>query len=399
MSLTLNKTSLDQLFPAHIQIDKQACILTLGPSLQRHLTEDAIGKNIGTLFSIEFPQKLSRQSSNNEIRDTILTGRGLGEGLALRGGVMKSDKGYIFLLGHAFSKLEAVKPRELNFSDFSPTDDSIDLFIISKFHEVLLNETRVMSQEVTQKKRLAEAASLAKTQFLANMSHEIRTPMNGVLGMAQVMANLDLPPKQREIIETILKSGETLMEILNDILEISRIESGKLSLHPADVNVCESITRAVECHRNKANQKGLSLTLNFAEECSEKIIIDGLRLEQCLSNLVANAIKFTDKGAVSIYVTSEYFKTFQRTTIKVSDTGIGIAKESQAELFEPFTQADNSKTREYGGSGLGLSISKKFANLMGGDIKIQSEPGKGSVFTLTFDANRAEMTSAMSDVA
>ncbi|WP_416878422.1 sensor histidine kinase [Litorimonas sp.] len=399
MSLTLDKTRLDQLFPAHIEIDRTARISGLGPSLQHHLTEAAFGEKLQNLFKIDFPRKLSLQEKEKDIREAVLTGQGLGEGLALRGGVMRTGQGFIFLLGHAFCEIEGRTPRELNFSDFSLTDSSIDLLFISKFHKVLLNETRAMSQEVTQKKRLAEAASLAKSQFLANMSHEIRTPMNGVLGMAQVMANFDLPPKQRKILDMILRSGETLMEIVKDILELSKIESGKLSLNFKDENISDLIRRTVEFHRDHAIQKNISLDLEFAEDCPEFVSIDALRLGQCLSNLVSNALKFTEKGSVSLHVSSEEYEGFHRFTIRVTDTGIGIAKEAQAELFEPFTQANSSKTREYGGSGLGLSISRKIARMMDGDIKIKSESGKGSTFTLTFDANNPERSGALAYVA
>ncbi len=397
--LTLDKTRLDQLFPAYIEIDKAAHILRLGPSLQHHLGEAAHGKKLQSFFKISFPRKLAFQGKEKAIREVVLTGRGLGEGLALRGGVMRTEEGFIILLGHALCEIEGVTPRELNFSDFSPADSSIDLLFISKFHKVLLNEMRQMSEEVTQKKRLAEAANLAKSQFLANMSHEIRTPMNGVLGMAQVMANFDLPPKQRKILDTILRLGETLMEIVKDILDLSKIESGKLCLNPKDEDICELICRTVEFHRDHADQKNISLDLKFAEDCPEIVSIDALRLGQCLSNLVSNALKFTEKGSVSLHVSSEGYEAFHRFTVKIKDTGIGIAKETQAELFEPFTQADSSKTREYGGSGLGLSISRKIARMMDGDVKLQSEPQKGSTFTLIFDANHPERSGALAYVA
>lgn len=399
MSLFLNKTRLDQLYPAHIQIDEQARILTLGPSLERHLTGEVIGKSLKSLFKAEFPQKISLKKENSDIRETILTGRGLAEGLSLRGGVLKSETGYLFLLGHACYESETAQLRELNFSDFAPTDSSIDLLFVSKFHKVLLKESRDMSQEVTKKKALAEAASVAKTQFLANMSHEIRTPMNGLMGMTQVLSNSDMPVEQREIVDIILESGEALMAILNDVLDISKIESGRMSLNPQIENINEIVLRAVELHRDTAERKSLDLTMDIDEKCPGKVYVDGLRLGQCLSNLVSNAIKFTQSGSVSVRATSERFNSFYRFKIEVTDTGIGIAKGAQDKVFEPFTQADGSTTRPFGGNGLGLSISKKFANMMGGDISIESELEKGSTFILVFEATAVETKKALSQVA
>lgn len=399
MSLWLDTSKLDQLFPAHIEIDKIGQVVSLGPSLQKHLAEDAIGKPLNQLFRIEFPSKIVSQKTKKGLREIVLTGQRRAKGINLRGSVTDSKIGYIFLLGHSLSDSENADARELGFDDFSPTDSSVDFLFVSKFHKILLNETRALSQDVTQKKVLAEAASMAKSQFLANMSHEIRTPMNGMLGMAQILSNSDLTAKQRELIDIILKSGESLLEILNSILDISKIESGRMTLDRRDENILDVISRTVELHRPMAYEKGLSLSLSFAENCPQIVYIDGLRLGQCFSNLISNAIKFTEKGSVSVHVSFEETGSFYRFKSTITDTGIGISKSVQERLFEPFTQADNSTTRRFGGSGLGLSIARRFAKMMRGNILIESVPGKGSIFTLTFEARSPESIEALSHVA
>lgn len=399
MGVFLNQDKLDRLFPAHIEIDKAGAISGLGPSLKRHISLEPIGKPLNSIFRVNFPQKISSSGKGGTIREIVMSGKGIAEEIFLRGSVINSQNGYLLLLGHVPSEGKNNKARDLIFSDFAPTDSSVDLLFVSRFHKVLLEETRNMSQEITKKKALAEAANVAKSQFLANMSHEIRTPMNGVLGMAQVMKSFDMPPEQKEIVNIILKSGEALMGILNDVLDISKIESGRLTLNPQDENVMKVLSEAVDLHRASADAKGLSLTLEVDRACPESIHIDGLRLGQCVSNLISNAIKFTETGSVSVQVSSEKQSRSDTLKIKVIDTGIGIEKEVQPKLFEPFTQADGSTTRRYGGSGLGLSIARKFARMMDGDIVIDSEPGKGATFTMSFDAKRPQDMQKLSYVA
>ena len=264
---------------------------------------------------------------------------------------------------------------------------------------MLLDETRKLSHDVTHKKVMAEAANVAKSQFLANMSHEIRTPMNGMLGMAQVLANSDLTQKQKDLVKIMLKSGESLLGILDNILDISKIESGRVTLDQRDENIQEIISRVVDLYRAAAEQKGLSLSLSFADSCPEVVNIDGLRLSQCFSNLISNAIKFTEEGSVSVHVSCEKNGSIYRFRSTISDTGIGITKSVQNKLFEPFTQADNSMTRRFGGSGLGLTIAQKFVKMMRGNIEIESTPGKGSIFTITFEARTPESMETLSYVA
>jgi signal transduction histidine kinase/ActR/RegA family two-component response regulator len=236
----------------------------------------------------------------------------------------------------------------------------------------------------------AEAANASKSSFLANMSHEIRTPLNGVLGMAQAMEAEDLSPVSREMLATIRDSGATLMAILNDVLDLSKIEAGKLDIAPIDGDLVHSLSRLRKLFQPKADEKHLTLSLECGDIPS-RLCFDPVRVRQCVSNLVSNAVKFTSRGAVRIVVGASPEKDGQRlVTISVIDQGIGISPEAMANLFESFSQADTSTTRNFGGTGLGLVISRRLARLMGGDITVTSEPGKGSTFKLTFTARAAQ---------
>jgi len=254
-----------------------------------------------------------------------------------------------------------------------------------------LHKAHQTAQAARHAQATAEAASRAKSEFLANMSHEIRTPMNGVIGMTSLLLGTGLAEKQRHYAETIQTSGRALLTILNDILDLSKIESQKLNLVEEPFDPRSVIEGVCELMASTASEKDLGLEV-FVEEGSPDIVHgDGQRTSQILLNLVSNAIKFTQAGVVSISFSTEPTDE-GRVLLRfaVRDTGIGIAADQQSEIFQPFTQADASTTRIFGGTGLGLAICKRLCEQMGGDIWLESEEGKGSTFTFTILCSQGE---------
>ena len=262
------------------------------------------------------------------------------------------------------------------------------------FHDALDRSIRLalhmrnMAEQLDKARQGAEAASAAKSQFLATMSHEIRTPLNGVLGMAQVLLMPGLSEAERlEYARTILNSGQTLLTLLNDILDLSKVEAGKFELKPSTFKPEQLIAETAALFADLAHEKGLAIATAWQGPASPRYHSDPNRLRQMLSNFTNNAIKFTAQGAIRIEA-AEVERDGAEAILEfsVTDTGIGIPADKRQLLFQPFSQVDGSNTRQFGGTGLGLSIVRSLAQLMGGDVGVESEPGRGSRFSFRIRA-------------
>jgi PAS domain S-box-containing protein len=292
---------------------------------------------------------------------------------------------YVKKSGKAFPVSEIVMPR------FDHQGDFVGILTIARD----ITDRKRVEQELKLQTQKALEASRLKSEFLANMSHEIRTPLNAIMGFAQLLEDdpeNPLTDTQREFLRYILSGGESLLAIINDILDLSKIEAGKITLENIECSLKEIISELYKMFKQRADEKGIDLRISYGEDISDKILSDPTRLRQILLNLTGNAIKFTDKGYVEIGVQKgnnypDYFEFYVR------DTGIGIPQEKVQSIFKPFEQADGSMTRKYGGTGLGLTVANRLISLMGGEINVISELGKGSTFYFHIPYKPVEGTS------
>ena len=351
-----------------ITIDEQGIIQSFNPSAERlfgYAEEEAIGQNVDILMPSPY-----REAHDSYIANYLHTGETKIIGIG-REALARRRDGTTFPIDLAVSEVYLGKQRV--------------------FTGIIRNitERKDAEEALHNAKEEAEAANLAKTEFLSSMSHEIRTPMNAIIGVADLLRETSLTPEQQTYVQMFASAGDNLLNIINDILDISKVEAGQLDLAEIDFNLHEVVEKVCEVMALYANEKGLELTCHVAPDVQKSLIGDPTRLRQVLINLIGNAVKFTEKGDIFVEVNKhnqgakdDLANDFE-VIVSVKDTGIGIPPEKVEVIFDRFTQVDSSTTRKLGGTGLGLTISKQLVEMMGGRIWVESEQGQGSTFYFT----------------
>lgn len=385
MTLELSEQELDKLFPAHIRVDCSGRILRLGPSLSSRLDKPSESLLLTDVFKVLRPLK------SNDVKDLlsdnlqVLLALRSNPLLRLQGVVLRKDDDFFFLLGHLPNINDSEDAPVYRFSDFAPFDGSKEMFLAAQIRKGLLNDTRELIERLEAEKQAAEHANQAKSEFLGCMSHEIRTPLNGVLGLAALLERTELDEAQKRLLHGVTRSGKSLLTILNDIIDISRMDADQITIEPAAFGLGEIETALHAGFNALCDEKGLGFRITLAEELAgQKLFGDDIRILQILNNLVSNAIKFTDQGMVTVDIfpapADPASPSDATIRFEVRDTGIGISEEQCSTIFQPFVQADASIVRRFGGTGLGLSICERLTTMMDGEIWAESEPDKGSAF-------------------
>lgn len=385
-------------FPFHFIVDESCRVLSCGPALPKVCPGYVPGMSASALFtSVRQDVTFTLEGLDAMAKHLVILQTSVG--CLLRGQFVEHALHRRVFLGSAcLESVDHLVALGLDIGDFAPWDAQLDLLTVLQSHRASVEDLKRVNERLTRKGRelrlattRAEEAARAKTTFLATMSHELRTPMNGVLGMAELLFDTPLDDSQRSSVETIVRSSTTLLGLLNDILDVTKLEAGMMELSSRDFDLLDAVEDVLRVLRPAATKKSIGLSLTVEGSLQRRIIADDGRYRQVLLNLVGNAIKFTATGGVSVTVSVEpHPREGVVVRTRVVDTGPGIPKERVSGLFQRFVQADSSISRRYGGTGLGLAIARELSLLLGGDIGLESEVGKGSTFWFTIRAKAGE---------
>jgi len=394
-ALNLSPQEFAAAFPFHIVLDDQLRVLQTGSVLGRLCPGLTEGTALSEHFTFQRPvlQHMDFDALLQH-RKSLFVLSYRETNLRLRGEIVVQDRRLFFLGSPWATDMIEVNEIGLSLNDFAVHDPAVDLLFLLQTKNKALADAQELSRRLKEQKdslklamlatEVAEQASRTKSEFLAVMSHEIRTPLNGVLGMLDYLLAGELSPGQRNCAATAAKSGKTLLGIIEDILDFSKVEAGKLELECIDFSLRRAVGDVVEPMAYQASEKALAIEVDIAPDVPDDLLGDPARIRQVLVNYLGNAIKFSHAGRVCVRGRLlEETDSHATIRLEVRDSGIGIDAAKQPTLFEPFTQADASTTRKYRGTGLGLAICKKLTALMGGEVGVCSEIGRGSTFWFT----------------
>ncbi len=385
------------LFPFYIAFDHELKVTHFGRAVSKICQNISVGLPLLEIFSVWRPKgKVTFQSFQQQLQATFLFDS-VTTKIRMRGQmVIEPQLNVLLFIGSPwFTDIEHLQKTDLQLKDFTVHDPIVDFLYMVQAKALALQDAKQFSEtvikqrdELEQTNKELERASAAKSQFLANTSHELRTPLNGIIGMTTLLTRGTLLPQQKNCVDKVLRSAKALLVVVNDVLDFSKIEAGKLTLEPVDFDLQQLMFDVVELFAVAAQAKGVDLVCNFAPEVPITLHGDPGRIRQIVSNLIGNAVKFTDQGDITLSVSRDASVATQGSAqpegvmlhFDVIDTGIGIDPKDQSALFSAFSQVDGSMTRKHGGTGLGLAISKNLAGLMGGTTGLKSEVGKGSTF-------------------